>query len=331
MQTIVLTMILILAFPRMNANSVSDATTLSHEEYTHTGMGETRTSGGYSGSSRDRYLKVSGVFTGVTALTVLAGMQMWKWGSTVHFKAHPDGWFERTQTHGGADKVGHAWMMFVAARGATAYFRTLYPSDSRTPAYLGALLSVFMGVGIEIGDGFATDYGFSYTDLVFDLLGTAIALGMELWPWFDDLIDFSVWAVPTPGFLTDDNPNRFDIATDYSGHLVTVHLRLGGIPQLRHTLMEAFRVDLGYFTKCYQPYDRCSYEMTGTHRYETRNIYFGISLDMARLIEKGGGPHWLGVFSRYYNLWGFFPTGLNMDLNHGGKISPGLSTPLHSE
>lgn len=281
--------------------------------------------------SRNPAWSTAAAYAFVPLFATIAGMQMWEWGDTTHFKMGHDGWMERSQTHGGADKTGHAFGFFMGARLWTWYFDHVYPENHRKAAFLGAGLSWLGSVCVEIGDGFASDYGFSWTDMAFNTAGVLLALAMELWPSLDNLVDFSFHHWPTPGFLSPSNKNKLDIATDYSAQLFTLHLRLGGIPLLAdNNPLRFLRLDVGYFTRCYEVNDGCSKENTGTPAHETRNLYFGISLDIARMIRehrsRNSPVQYFGTFTRYYNLSGFFPMGFNVDINAGGKVHFGTST-----
>lgn len=280
--------------------------------------------------SRNRTAAVTGGILFVPTLATLVGMQLWEWGDQTHFKASSDGWFSSKTTHGGADKLGHAWSFFVGTKIFTYYFDHVFPENHTKAALLGALLSSLGGVAVEIGDGFATDYGFSYTDIVFNSLGVLIALGQELFPWFDNLVDFSLYLFPSPGFTSSKNKNKTDVPTDYSGQLATLNIRLGGIPLVKDTFLRYFRLDVGYFTRCYQPYDACSKEMSGVSDFESRNLYFGFSFDFARMISdkyyRTTGQKFAVNFLRVVNLNGAFPVGFNVDFNKNGKVSFGTQT-----
>lgn len=280
--------------------------------------------------SRNRTAAVTGGILFVPTFATLVGMQLWEWGDQTHFKASSDGWFSSKTTHGGADKLGHAWSFFVGTKMFTYYFDHVFPENHTKAAIMGALLSSLGGIAVEIGDGFATDYGFSYTDIVFNSLGVLIALGQELFPWFDNLVDFSLYLFPSPGFTSSKNKNKTDIATDYSGQLATINIRLGGIPIVKDTFLRYFRFDFGYFTRCYQPYDACSKEISGVSEFESRNIYFGFSFDFARMISekyyKTTGQKFLVNMLRVVNLNGAFPVGFNVDLNKNGRVSFGTQT-----
>ena len=182
-----------------------------------------------------------GAYAFIPALVTLLGMQMWEWGDTTHFKAGSDGWFERRNTHGGSDKVGHMYSFYFGARLVTLYFDEVFPDDPRKAAFFGAGLSYLGSVAVEIGDGFASAYGFSYSDLVFNTFGVLLALAQELWPAVDDLLDLSLFVNYSPGFLSPKNPNKFDFATDYSGQLITLHLRLGGLGLARNNPLRYLR------------------------------------------------------------------------------------------
>ena len=280
--------------------------------------------------ARNPTISTVGAYAFIPALATLLGMQMWEWGDTTHFKAGSDGWMERTQTHGGGDKTGHAWSFYMGSRLFTTYFDAVYPEDHRKAAFFGAGLSYLGSIAVEIGDGFASDYGFSYTDLAFNTAGVLLALAQELWPAVDDLIDFSSFVNFSPGFLSPKNPNKIDFATDYSGQVITLHLRLGGLGLSRRNPLRYLRLDVGYFTRCYEVNDGCSEEATDTHAFETRNLYLGVSFDLARMIrDHGERDSWLqyfGTLTRYCNIQGYVPIGLNFDLNHGRAVNFGQST-----
>lgn len=281
--------------------------------------------------ARHPILATSALATGVPLITTLLGMQMWEWGDTTHFKVGSDGGLERHNTHGGADKWGHAWSFYFGTRLFTAYFDGVYPHNHLRATLWGAAISWGASVAVEIGDGFASVYGFSYTDLIANTLGVALAVAQELWPAVDDLVDFSVHLLFSPGFMNPKNPNHWDIATDYSGSLFTLHLRLGGLGLSHRNPLRYLRLDAGYFTRCYEVMDGCSRESLGTNRFETRNVYVGVSFDVARMIRDHGSQQnkwlqFLGTANRYYNFQGFFQTGINFDLNHGGSVNLGTAT-----
>jgi hypothetical protein len=280
--------------------------------------------------ARNPGISTAAAYAFIPAFATLVGMQMWEWGDTTHFKAGSDGWMERGQTHGGADKTGHMWSFYFAARLFPIYFREVYPAEPRKAALFGAGLSFLGSVAVEIGDGFASAYGFSYTDMVFNTAGVLLALAQELWPAVDDLLDLSLFVNYSPGFLSPKNPNKFDFATDYSGQVITLHLRLGGLGLSRDNPLRYLRLDLGYFARCYEVNDGCSKEALGTRDYEARNVYFGVSFDLARMIrDHGEKDSWwqhFGTASRVFNVQGFVPLGFNVDLNHGRAVNFGQNT-----
>jgi Predicted periplasmic lipoprotein (DUF2279) len=268
-------------------------------------------------------------YTSSFLFAALMGSQLWEWGDQTYFKAGSDGWMERDQTHGGADKTGHLMTFYYGAKIFTYYFDQVYPHNHTKAAILGAGASFLGGFAVELGDGYATNYGFSYTDLIFDALGVLIALAQEIYPGVDDLIDLSSFYLPSTNFFSKHNENKLDTFTDYSGHLLVLNLRLGGIPWIKETPLKYFRLDLDYYTRCYQPFDNCSNELTGTNKFESRNIYLGFSIDLARLISEESTDKFstfIGNVSRYYYIWGFAPTGFNIDINNSNKISFGTSS-----
>lgn len=77
------------------------------------------------------------------------------------------------------DKLGHATSAYHIGECAIKSLRWA-GVDDRTAIIHGGLASLIYMTGIEILDGFAVDYGFSYGDAIANLFGVSMLVGQEL-------------------------------------------------------------------------------------------------------------------------------------------------------
>ena len=253
-----------------------------------------------------RWLIRSGVLLTTYGIVVGIGRSAWEWGSGRSFLLEHDGWFEKDHTlDGGADKFGHLYGMYLLSRGITYIF-----NETHCPHWLsvlmGALNSTLIGVIIEVGDAYTAAYGFSYTDIVFNLIGTAFAVIQDTIPVMDRLFSLSMWWFPSRGYLFSHDKKQ-ELFTDYSGTKYFLHLLLSGIPYINRTALRYFRFDVGFWSRNYKPYD------FGYPDDLQQFLYFGMSVDFAQLVLDLWPDRWYrtstSVFLRYFNLHGPFETG----------------------
>jgi len=111
---------------------------------------------------------------GVYGATAVMGVANWDWGSSgFHFQ--DEGWFGRNTGSGGMDKLGHAFTGALLADLFTDRIR-MTADRPQGAAVTGALLSLGVMTMVEVFDGFATDHGFSYEDMLSDGAGIAFSL-----------------------------------------------------------------------------------------------------------------------------------------------------------
>ena len=143
-------------------------------------------------------------------------------GSGQRFHFTEEGWFGRDTYAGGADKASHFVSYYVVTRLLTEVYGDLGMStkDSRL---LGAGVASLAGLANEIGDG-ANKYGFSYEDLIADVVGAGAALATAHFG-LNDLIGFRAGLVPAPEV---DDP-KDDLGKDYTHEIYTADLKIAGL------------------------------------------------------------------------------------------------------
>jgi hypothetical protein len=164
-----------------------------------------------------------------------------------HFTS--EGWFGKNTFAGGADKAAHFTDFYIVSREMAFLYEKLgySPGVSRL---IGFGVSAVTGLVTEIGDG-TNVYGFSYEDLISDVVGAGLAALVAHFG-VDDLVGFRA------GFLLPQNtetccpvhaPGR-----DYSNELYTADLRLAGVARrlgwnigpLKYLLLSATYGSKGY-------------------------------------------------------------------------------------
>jgi hypothetical protein len=212
--------------------------------------------------------------TGATGAAVLTGYLVYgytKWWEDERepFHISQEGNLERDSYVGGVDKFGHAWACHVFTRGTSALLQ--WSGVPRPWAVLaGTALVQAVFTFAELEDSYY-DYGWSDGDILFNLLGSALAAALDFLPWLDDLVDFRLWYLPTP-YLYRRN---FNAAEDFSGQKYFLVFKGGGLPWLKDTGFAYLELYVGYHAPGYR-----------RHReVKERRIFFGFSLDVGRVLH----------------------------------------------
>jgi len=232
-----------------------------------------------------------------------------------HF-AH-EGWFGQNTYAGGADKASH----FVTYNLVSKEFANLYTvlGFSRdTSILMGFGVAAAAGLVTEIGDG-TTKYGFSYEDLVMDILGagTAAIIGyLDA----DDLVGFRY------GFLLPKSGSETccqvpGLGPDYSNHIYTGDLKLSGLARrLGFSIgpLKYLMLSVTYGTKSYP---------TGLPELRERQVGIEIGLNLQQILNDVGVRRttWWGyaLHAVFDNVRiPFTSVGMRYDLNHGEWRGP---------
>ncbi|MFC5358442.1 DUF2279 domain-containing protein [Azospirillum himalayense] len=234
-------------------------------------------------SKEDKALALN-VGTGVLALGW--GVWSWDWG-TGGPRFQDEGWFGRSTTEGGADKIGHAWTGYAISHLLARQYQSWGFTQTDSARY-GALSSLgIMGL-VEVGDAFSDDYGFSYQDMLFNTVG-AVA-GYILWdnPELARKVDFRVEYNPFSG----GDKYQADVFTDYRRLKYLIAVKADGFDAIQDPLLRHLEFHVGFYARGYEDYS------TNPSRDDrSQYFYLGIGLNLTRLlsphVKTGGVFHYI--------------------------------------
>lgn len=201
----------------------------------------------------------------------LYGQNKW-WGEgfTGDFRSTNEGWFGNGTYAGGADKLGHAWGTYVATR-AMARALELAGNEPAGALRLATWSALGAYTAIEVFDGYSKQYRFSKEDAIANAAGAALAVLLEKRPELDRLLDFRLHYRRSPNAA-------FDPLSDYSGQTYLLVLKASGLPQLRsHGVLRYVEFAVGYAARNFD-------EEATLRETRSRNLYFGISLNLSELL-----------------------------------------------
>ena len=212
-----------------------------------------------------------GLFATITAI----GIANWEWGSSgFHFNG--EGWFGEDTGSGGMDKLGHAYTTYLMTDFLTDAIQDR-SSDSRGGEITAALLSISLTTYVEVFDGYSGDHGFSYEDLLMDVLGAGFSVVRNKVPGLREKIDFRFQYLPSP----DSSFNPFG---DYEGQKYLIAVKLAGFDELKETPLRRVELHGGYYARGFSDKARRAGEP------RDQEFYVGLGLNLGELLF-GEGPH----------------------------------------
>lgn len=213
---------------------------------------------------------------GIVGAMTAYGFTVWDWGES-GFGTTSEGWFGAGTSHGGADKLGHAYTGAVAtAIGATLYRRWGY--DEAEAARLGAFSGLLLTTAVEVGDGFSPSQGFSWQDQVANMVGVGFEYLRLRHPGLRERVHFRWEYFPSPAVR---HGRHHDITTDYSGSrwLLAFPLRAWGAG---NSSLKWLELQVGYGTRGYSKGDRDFFDE------EKRHPFVGIGIHIPLVLESFG-------------------------------------------
>ena len=222
--------------------------------------------GRFSEQTMSAKLEFAGIFTAISVI----GFANWDWFSS-GFKFNNEGWFkENTTGSGGIDKLGHAFATYVMTDILTHAIRR-HSTDPRGGEITAALLATSLMTYVEVFDGFSGDHGFSYEDLVMDMLGAGVSALRNYVPGLREKVDFRMQYLTSPH-------SAFEPFGDYEGQKFFMVVKLAGFENLRDTPLRFVELHGGYLARGFSGEE----EKAGTAR--ERNLYVGIGLNLQELL-----------------------------------------------
>lgn len=211
------------------------------------------------------------------------GIANWDYGSRSP-RASNEGWFGRNTKHGGADKLGHAYMTYVFTHSFSwLYKKWGYENDDA--ALYGTFSALAMQTLMEVGDSFSS-HGFSWEDMVMNAVGAGAGYLTRTHPNLARKVDFRV----------EYNPkfDTADVFTDYENQKYLMAVKLDGFDAVPDNPLRYVELHLGYYTRGYK---------SGIPEARRRNVYVGVGLNVSRLLKQWRLPI-ASTITRYYQVPG---------------------------
>ncbi len=199
------------------------------------------------------------------------------------FQFHDEGWFGMDTYAGGADKLGHLWSNYALVRGVSGVLEWGgYSKKVSLMASTGLALGFFTLA--EVKDAYKMQYGFSWSDMVMNLTGDALAIALELSPELDSMFDLRAEYFPSKPFrdsIAEEGP--FNSSEDYTGQRYFLAFHLAAIEPLRENRYlgwtEYFDVSVGFQAAHFKP----EYADPADH---SQSLFVGVALNFQRVIDN---------------------------------------------
>jgi hypothetical protein len=209
---------------------------------------------------------------GSMAAVLIYGFSKWDYGkSSFHFEN--EGWFERDSKYGGADKLGHFWSSYALSHLFSYAYRKWGYTETEANLY-GALSNLGFETFMEVADGFSPSQGFSYEDMIMNVLGTGVAYVWGKYPNLARKIDFRMEY--TPEFSSRD----FGFSTNYERQRFLIALKADGFDFIKNKYLRYLEFQLGYYARGYKDYEE------GGPDDRRRKIYVGLGFNVSRVVQK---------------------------------------------
>lgn len=223
---------------------------------------------------------------GIATSVLTWGFTQWGYGEE-SWHMDDEGWFAKTTSNGGSDKLGHFYTNYLLARTMSPIYEDWGYSKKESALY-GSLTSVMLsGVLIEIGDGYS-EHGFSKQDFIADAFGAFGGYLLYLNPSVAKKIDFRFEYNP---FRDTGTQNQTDFTTDYERMKHLMAIKGEGFELFENTPMEYLELHLGYYSR---NFNHDSLPIDGRER----NLYVGIGVNLSKIFRP--------TIGRYSTVFNYF-------------------------
>jgi hypothetical protein len=200
------------------------------------------------------------------------GLTQWEYGeSSFHFEN--EGWFERKAKDGGADKLGHFWSSYAVSHLYSYVYREWGYTDKEANLY-GVLSNLGAGLFMELADGFSPSQGFSYEDMIMNIVGSGVGYIWGKYPSLARKIDFRMEYKP------EFNSRDFGFSTNYERQRSLIALKADGFNFIKNPYLRYLEFHVGYYARGYKDYE------VGGPDDRHRNIYIGLGFNVSKLAQK---------------------------------------------
>lgn len=226
---------------------------------------------------------------GLIALISYTGFKDWNWGSA-SFRFQSERWFGMSTGSGGLDKVGHAYANYIASELLFWRLRSTHDAEHVVSLYPALFVSLLYQY-IELFDGFSTDHGYAYEDVIMNAAGVSLSLLRNAAPRVGKLLDFRLQYYPSGG-------RTFQPMIDYDGQKFFAVVKLAGIPGVERTPARYLELLGGYYTRGFPRYAQAD--------ERSKHYVLGVGLSLSELIlaplERAHGQpfSFLNLASNYF-------------------------------
>ena len=211
--------------------------------------------------------------TGSIVAIFIYGLAKWDYGKS-SFNFQNEGWFDRDSTkYGGADKLGHLWSSYALSH-LYAYIYRKWGYTGKEANLYGALSSLGANLFMELADGFSPSQGFSYEDMIMNIVGCGLGYIWGKYPTLANKIDFRIEYKP------EFNSNDFGFSTNYERQKFLIALKADGFNFIKNRYLRYLEFHVGYYARGYKDYE------VGGPDDRRRYLYVGIGFNVSKLVQK---------------------------------------------
>jgi uncharacterized protein YfiM (DUF2279 family) len=209
---------------------------------------------------------------GSMGAVLIYGVANWDYGeSTFHFK--DEGWFGRNTPNGGADKFGHFWASYTLSHVYSYVYRKWGYTECEANLY-GAMSNLGFQTFMEGIDGFSPSQGFSYQDMIMNIVGTGVGYLWGKYPSLARKIDFRMEYKP------EFSSNDFRFADNYERQSFLMAIKSEGFDFVENPYLRYLEFHVGYYARDYEDY------VKGGPDDRRRKIYVGLGFNISRLVQE---------------------------------------------
>lgn len=155
-----------------------------------------------------------------------------------------------------------------------SYIYRKWEYTDREANLYGALSSLGVNEFMEIADDFSPSQGFSYEDMIMNILGCGLGYILGEYPDLAKKIDFRLEI--TPRFDSQD----LKFGTNYERYLYLLVVKADGFDFIENPYLRYLEFHLGYSARGYADYNQ------GGRDDRHRDIYAGIGFNVSKLLQK---------------------------------------------
>jgi len=206
--------------------------------------------------------------------TAINSPKLFKPTTSFHFK--DEGWFGKSTTNLGVDKLTHAFDAYLVAEFLHARLHRKTGATSGDALTAAALASGLM-IYSELSDGIETDSGFSVQDVAMNTAGAAFSVLRNTVPGLKEKLDFRLLLMPNSDVYTRTGKRH------YAQQRYLFALQLSGFERFEETPLRFVELHAGYYASGFTG------RAIARGERPQRHLFFGVGLNVRELFFKDPG------------------------------------------